>query len=119
MIFRTFFILSFILFSDFSFGQTEREYRKALSNAESSFESKDYYKALEYLLQIKDAEHEIYISDAEFNFMMASCYWNIDSIKIKAIPYLEKYLETTHDEIIAKWWLAELYKMSNKYDEAI
>jgi len=116
---RSFYSLIFFLLSVFTFGQTEREYRKALSNAESSFESKDYYKALEYLLQIKDAEHEIYISDAEFNFMMASCYWNIDSIKVRAIPYLENYLERTHEEIIAKWWLAELYKMTNKYDLAI
>lgn len=115
---HTLYLIIFLL-PAFMYGQTERDYRKALGHAELHFESKEYAKAIPYLEQIKDAQHGTFLSDAEFNFMLGTCYWNVDSVKTKAIPHLEKYLEQSHEETEAEWWLAELYIITNNFDKAM
>jgi outer membrane protein OmpA-like peptidoglycan-associated protein/tetratricopeptide (TPR) repeat protein len=109
------FLLTLIIFSStdsFASGP-----RKDLRKARRYFNSSKYIKAKDkYLALLKtDSLNRIY------NYELALTYFNMDNIKVQAVPFFERSLQNANGNIIgeAYFFLGICYHLQAKYADAI
>jgi tetratricopeptide (TPR) repeat protein len=121
--------LIFILISIFT--QTQQSIKDMFWNAETSFYEKNYKEALMLYHNIYNNDNQ---NNANVNYRIGICYlkgYNKNSEKIKAVPYLEKAVNSTtktykegdinltsaHEDAFI--YLGDVYLIKNELDNAI
>ncbi len=108
------------------YGQTMAEKKEWFETGNYFFDSEDYQEAVFYFLKLHDANP----TNANYNFLVGSCYLNIPGNEIKSIPYFEqavtkiatKYkneLTQIRAPLHAYFYLAQAYRMNNQMDKAM
>ncbi len=109
-----------------TYGQTMAEKKEWFETGNYFFDSEDYQEAVFYFLKLHDANP----TNANYNFLVGSCYLNIPGNEIKSIPYFEqavtkiatKYkneLTQIRAPLHAYFYLAQAYRMNNQMDKAM
>ncbi|MDD2550006.1 MAG: OmpA family protein [Bacteroidales bacterium] len=105
----------------------DSDYKTTFADAEYYFLFNDVKEALPLYLKLIDRASD----NANLSYRAGCCYLNIDGVKHKAIPYLQKavknintsYQEGSYKETGAPpnayFYLGEAYRIDGKFDEAL
>ncbi|MEW6470494.1 MAG: hypothetical protein AB1458_16400 [Bacteroidota bacterium] len=97
------------------FAQQPMTYKADPGEAEKAFKNRNYTAALKiYLLLLKKEP-----KNKEYNLKAAACYVLSNSIKAKAIPYVEFLLKEEPVEPEVYYYAGMAYHFANRFDDAI
>lgn len=123
------FVILFTPIVTFINGQSSLEIREFFDEGRFFFTRGDYKEAAYYFRKLVDNKPD----NAHFNFMLGECYMNIPGEEALAIPYFEKAtkqtvaknkyrgkdFEESNAPLHAWFYLGNVYRISNKLDEAL
>ncbi|MEO6303556.1 MAG: hypothetical protein ABIP51_10310, partial [Bacteroidia bacterium] len=97
------------------FGQTDKNTKALIADAEAKLKIENYEDALDDYLQLVaiDPKNETY------NYNTAVCYLNTNINKAKAVPYLEIVIRNDKHNPNAEYLLGRSYQYANRFDDAI
>jgi hypothetical protein len=124
---KTFLILQFLLCSLILYAQKPVDKKVLFSEAHDDFFEEDYKEALyNYQLLLQAG-----VDNSNINFKIGECYINIPGEETKAIPYLEKAVQSitpkykdntlteTKAPLHALYYLGNAYRINNEIDKAL